>query len=87
MKTDHIRPPSEEKYNFSVPVENVQLFGQFGQPEFLDRVIFQGAVKNGFFIEAGADDFETDSNTLLFEIKRNWTGLLVEPNPITYPKG
>jgi hypothetical protein len=29
---------------------------------------FQGQVKNGFFIEAGADDFETDSNTLYFEV-------------------
>ena len=44
-------------------------------------------MKNGFFVEAGADDFETDSNTLLFELKHNWTGLLVEPNPTIFPKG
>ena len=44
-------------------------------------------LKEGFFIEAGADDFETDSNTLLFELKHNWTGILVEPNPTIFPKG
>ena len=35
-----------------------------------------------FFIEAGAFDGEMKSNTLYFELKYNWTGLLVEPNPI-----
>ena len=44
-------------------------------------------MKGGFFIEAGANDFETDSNTLLFELKHNWTGILVEPNPTIFPKG
>ena len=34
-----------------------------------------------FFIEAGAFDGEIKSNTLYFEMKYNWTGLLVEPNP------
>ena len=42
---------------------------------------------NGFFVEAGADDFETGSNTLHFEVNKNWKGLLVEPNPIIYPAG
>ena len=28
----------------------------------------------------GAWDGEAESNTLLFELKRNWTGLLIEPN-------
>ena len=35
----------------------------------------------GFFIEAGASKGEFISNTLYFELKHNWTGLLVEPNP------
>ena len=34
-----------------------------------------------FFIEAGAMDGESISNTLYLEVKYNWTGLLVEPNP------
>ena len=35
----------------------------------------------GFFIEAGAADGEYLSNSLFFEMKYSWTGLLVEPNP------
>lgn len=35
----------------------------------------------GFFIEAGAGDGEIISNSLYFELKYKWTGLLVEPNP------
>ena len=34
-----------------------------------------------FFIEAGALDGELISNTIYLELKYNWTGLLVEPNP------
>ena len=49
------------------------------QDQFIDEFIFKGRVKNGFFVEAGADDFLVDSNTLLFEVFHGWTGLLVEP--------
>ncbi|KAK3857443.1 hypothetical protein Pcinc_036310 [Petrolisthes cinctipes] len=34
----------------------------------------------GFFVEAGALDGEYLSNTLYLEGKKNWTGLLVEPD-------
>lgn len=37
--------------------------------------------RNGFFIEAGANDGKTQSNTLLFERYRGWSGLLIEPIP------
>lgn len=37
---------------------------------------------SNFFIEAGATDGESISNTLYLELKYNWTGLLVEPNPM-----
>ena len=36
---------------------------------------------NGFFVELGANDGVTQSNTLYFERYRNWTGVLVEPSP------
>lgn len=35
---------------------------------------------NGFFIEVGANDGTTQSNTLLLETKNNWKGLLIEPS-------
>ena len=53
--------------------------GQFGQVEDLMEIL--GKQKEGFFIEAGAYDGEEFSNSLFFEMKNNWTGLLVEPNP------
>jgi FkbM family methyltransferase len=37
--------------------------------------------RRGFFIEAGANDGVTQSNTLFFERHRGWRGLLVEPIP------
>lgn len=39
---------------------------------------------NGFFIEAGANDGVSQSNTLLYEKEYGWTGLLVEPNSSKY---
>ena len=61
---------------------NPKLDGQFGQAGAIEK-LFRGK-KNGFFVEAGAFDGEAFSNTLLFELKHNWTGLLVEPNPDLY---
>jgi hypothetical protein len=39
---------------------------------------------NGFFVECGALDGERSSNTLFFELERDWTGLLVEMDPYFY---
>jgi FkbM family methyltransferase len=41
---------------------------------------------NGFFVELGANDGETQSNTLYFEEQRNWKGVLIEPAPNNYLK-
>ncbi|MBF0300835.1 MAG: FkbM family methyltransferase [Oligoflexia bacterium] len=38
-------------------------------------------IKNGFFIEAGANDGISQSNTYYFEKNFNWRGLLIEPIP------
>ena len=35
---------------------------------------------NGFFIEAGANDGLSQSNTALYEFDYGWNGLLIEPN-------
>ena len=74
----------------------------------LDTLLFQGKVRNGFFIEAGASDmvymefkfYNTvavninysciqveHSNTLWYELKYNWTGLLIEPVLKSYRTG
>lgn len=36
---------------------------------------------NGFFVELGANDGVTQSNSFYFELSRNWTGILIEPSP------
>ncbi len=35
----------------------------------------------GFFVEAGANDGFTQSNTYYFEARRGWSGILIEPVP------
>ena len=56
-------------------------YSQYGQDVWLDTILFRG-LQRGFFLEAGADDFVLDSNTLLLELRRRWTGLLIEADPV-----
>jgi hypothetical protein len=42
--------------------------------------------KNGFFVECGAYDGVQGSNTLFFETRRNWSGLLIEANERLFRK-
>ncbi len=37
--------------------------------------------ENGYFVELGANDGFTESNTLYLEIKKHWRGVLIEPLP------
>ena len=55
---------------------------QFGQSLFVDKHL--GKVENGFFVECGAADGKRFSNTFFFEKVRNWTGLLIEANPMLF---
>ena len=61
-----------------------KLNGQIGAPQIVDKLL--RGKRDGFFIESGAYDGETISNSLFFELERNFTGLLVEPNQLDYPK-
>ena len=36
---------------------------------------------NGFYVELGANDGVSQSNSRYFETKRNWRGVLIEPSP------
>jgi len=54
----------------------------------LDRKLdelFDGKV-NGFYIDIGANDGLTQSNTAYFEFHRGWTGVLIEPSALAYAK-
>ena len=64
------------------------LQGQYGQPLILEE-LFEPLIKadnktKRFFIEAGAYDGVTGSNTNRLEQNEVWSGLLVEPNPMVY---
>ncbi|XP_066590391.1 uncharacterized protein [Prorops nasuta] len=64
------------------------------KPEVEDQSMGQAAVireilkdkRQGFFVECGAYDGETRSNTLFLERFYDWTGLLVEADPINFTK-
>jgi FkbM family methyltransferase len=58
---------------------------QVGQDKILDEQIFKGK-REGIFVEVGALDGFGASNTYFFEKERNWSGLLIEPNPIEFNK-
>jgi FkbM family methyltransferase len=54
-------------------------YSQLGQDKFVDEYLqFK---ENGFFIEIGAHDGKSCSNTLFFEEMRNWKGICIEPGP------
>jgi len=82
---DHIKnklllPPNGEDLKLAAPLEE-NIDGEVGQPLDVDRIVFGGELKNGFFLEAGAFDGEFNSDSLYFEMNHGWTGLLVEPHP------
>jgi len=74
--------PTYQPYSFQL--NPPKLVGQIGVPPIVDKLL--GEKRNGFFIESGAYDGEEHSNSLYFEIKRNFSGLLVEPNFFNYQK-
>lgn len=54
-------------------------FSQSGQDRVIDRLL--GGKRDGVFVDVGGYDGVTGSNTLFFEVFRNWTGILIEPSP------
>ena len=58
-------------------------YSQSNQDKFLDKNIFTN-LKNGFFIEIGAYDGISLSNTFYFEKNKGWKGICVEPIPSVF---
>lgn len=54
-------------------------FSQVRQDEFLNKIVFNNK-RGGFFIDIGAHDGVTYSNTLFFEKFKDWDGICFEPN-------
>lgn|SRR5574343_246702 len=54
-------------------------YSQIGQDKFVDE--FFNKKQNGVFIDIGAHDGVSHSNSYFFENFRNWTGICIEPGP------
>lgn len=63
------------------------LQGKYASLNQLDRKLEKYVnYDGGFFVELGANDGVTQSNSLYFEKYRNWRGVLVEPAPQNFLK-
>jgi FkbM family methyltransferase len=58
---------------------------QIGQDKWIVEEVFQG-LRNGYFVDVGAYDGISLSNTYVLEKELGWTGLCVEPIPEAYRK-
>ena len=55
----------------------MKYYSQFGEDQVIYPILKD--VENGFFVDIGAHNGETDSNTLVFEY-HGWDGICVEPH-------
>lgn len=72
-----VHPPSIEPQILLHPQRGT--YSQYKQDLILTPIIER--IGHGFFVESGAKDGESSSNTLLYELNHGWTGLLIEPDP------
>lgn len=68
-------------YRYPRPIEGY--YSQKGQDKFLNEVIFKNK-KGGVFVEIGAHDGISFSNSYFFEKNLGWSGICVEPNPYVF---
>jgi len=82
-------PPSTDEYALNNPSET--FFGQWRQEQKLWKPVLAliDSLKDKgytpFFVESGARDGETHSNTLFLERSHGWHGLLIEPSNKEFP--
>lgn len=62
-----------------------QYHSQCGQDKFINAFLFKNK-KNGVFVDIGAHDGISFSNTYFYEKELNWTGLCIEPMPEVFAK-
>uniref|UniRef100_A0A7S2DM68 Methyltransferase FkbM domain-containing protein n=1 Tax=Haptolina brevifila TaxID=156173 RepID=A0A7S2DM68_9EUKA len=76
----HLSSPNHNGYQLQHP--NKTWYSQFRQDEKLWPLLRKFGPRS-FFVESGAFDGETHSNTLSLE-RKGWHGLLVEPDPANH---
>lgn len=67
-------------FKYIVYIIVIMYKSQIRQDEYISKFIFNEK-KNGFFIELGAVDGITNSNTYYFEKTLGWDGVCIEANP------
>jgi len=60
-------------------------YSQYGQDKWIAETLLPG-IESGVFVDVGAYDGVTFSNTLYLEERLGWTGLAVEPVPEIFEK-
>lgn len=60
-------------------------FSQMGEDRYVDTKVFEG-MSGGIFVDIGAHDGKTFSNTYFFEKFRQWNGICIEPLPTAFAK-
>lgn len=58
---------------------------QYKQDQWLNENVFKNK-RNGFFVDVGAHDGESGSNSLFFEEHLGWKGICIEPIPKIFDK-
>jgi FkbM family methyltransferase len=64
----------------------LRFYSQHYQDQFVYENFFKNCSESGVFVEVGAYDGITLSNTLFFEQHLGWTGLCIEPLPDAFAK-
>lgn len=83
MRLNEIIPPVFTKYINRFKSSRPQYFGFNKLDQKLEKYL---NFRNGYFVELGANDGVTQSNTLYYERYKDWRGILVEPAPHNFLK-
>ncbi|XP_071440088.1 uncharacterized protein [Hetaerina americana] len=81
IRSHFLIPPAITSQPYQLKEPNI-LDPSMGQSSLIRQILKNK--RNGFFVEAGAMDGETRSNTLYLEKECGWRGLLVEADPYNF---
>jgi FkbM family methyltransferase len=76
----------KKRKGFSIKTHvEIPYHSQYGQDKIINERIF-GSKRNGFFVDIGANDGITGSNTYFFEKEMGWSGICIEPQSDIFSK-
>merc|ERR1711997_517646 len=76
--------PSKEDQNYNLVNPDPKFDTSMGQAKAVRQILKDK--REGFFVECGAYDGETRSNTLNLERELGWSGVLIEADPVNLIK-